>query len=204
MRSTIFDIGNVLVRYDHRRTLNSLAAFYETEVAKLLDVYADIGRAFGVGELTPDQVCTLLNSRIGANRTLQQFSGAFCAGLTRNDDALSYAASLQVEGELAVGAISNTNAIHVAWLDANVPELNEFELVIMSNEVGLLKPDLEIFELAMELLDAPAEQILYVDDIAENVMAARRLGMTGVIHTDWVQTRPQIEAWRAGHSLASA
>ncbi|MFN3331624.1 MAG: HAD-IA family hydrolase, partial [Caldilinea sp.] len=74
---------------------------------------------------------------------------------------------------------------------------NEFELVIMSNEVGLRKPDPEIYELAMEILDASPAQILYVDDRAENVEAARQLGTNAILHRDWIKTRSLIDAWRS-------
>lgn len=196
MHSIVFDIGNVLVRYDHQRTMTALSDLYSTDPTQILALYSGIGRKFGTGEITPTQVVDLLNSRFDAAHSSEEFSQAFCAGLMRDDEALAYAVSLQVDGELMVGAISNTNAVHVAWLDAHVPELNEFELVIMSNEVGMLKPDPEIFALALEILDAQPAQVLYIDDLAENVEAARQLGMSAILHHDWTETRAQIEAWR--------
>ncbi len=198
MRAILFDIGNVLVDYDHRQTLSAVAAVFGVEPDHLDVLYREIGPAFGRGELTPAQVCTFLNQRLGANISLEHFTTAFCAGLTRQAEALQYAADLQVEGEMQVGAISNTNAVHVAWLDEHAPELAQFDLVIMSNEVNLLKPDSEIFELALEVLDLPAEQALYIDDAAENVVAAQRLGMASFVHIDWAETRRQIDAWRSG------
>ncbi|HHW86112.1 MAG TPA: HAD-IA family hydrolase [Chloroflexi bacterium] len=196
MHAIIFDIGNVLVKYDHARTLAAVAATFGVSPATLDNAYADIGPAFGLGQLQPDQVCSMLNQRFGAAIALTEFATAFCAGLARDDDALAYADTLQVDGELFVGAISNTNAIHVAWLDAHVPELSHFELVIMSNEVALLKPDPEIFALAQELLAVPADHVLYIDDSAENVAAAQSIGMKSFTHVDWVTTRSRIEAWR--------
>ncbi len=197
MRFILFDIGNVLVRYDHQRTVAALSTLYGTTPTQLLAVYSEIGRSFGMGDMSPAQIVELLNRRFATTSSLEAFTAAFCVGLARDDVALAYAASLQVDGELAVGAISNTNAVHVAWLDAHVPELNQFELVIMSNEVGLLKPDPDIFALALEILDAQPAQVLYVDDLAENVEAAQRLGIRAIHHHDWVETRAQIEAWRA-------
>lgn len=196
MRSILFDIGNVLVRYDHQRTITALAEIYSCDPVQLLTLYGEIGRMFGMGEISPTQVLDLFNSRFNAAYSLEEFTEAFCAGLMRDEDALAYAVALQVDSELAVGAISNTNAIHVAWLDAHVPELNELELVLMSNEVGLLKPDPEIFELAMEILDTSPVHILYIDDLAENVESARQLGMSVLLHRDWSETRTQIETWR--------
>ncbi|MCL4828249.1 MAG: HAD family phosphatase [Caldilinea sp.] len=197
MRFILFDIGNVLVRYDHQRTMTALADLYHTDPVQLSTFYNQIGRQFGVGEITPTQVVDMLNSRFNTSHSLEEFTKAFCAGLMRDDAALAYAVALQVEDELAVGAISNTNAVHVAWLDDRAPELNEFELVIMSNEVGLRKPDPEIYELAMEILNASPAQILYVDDLAENVEAARQLGMSAILHHDWAKTRALIDAWRS-------
>jgi len=197
MRFILFDIGNVLVRYDHQRTMTALADLYHADPVQLSTFYNQIGRQFGVGEITPTQVVDMLNSRFNTSHSLEEFTKAFCAGLMRDDAALAYAVALQVEDELAVGAISNTNAVHVAWLDDRAPELNEFELVIMSNEVGLRKPDPEIYELAMEILNASPAQILYVDDLAENVEAARQLGMSAILHHDWAETRALIDAWRS-------
>lgn len=197
MRFVLFDIGNVLVHYDHQRTMAALADLYHADPIQLSIFYSQIGRQFGIGEITPTQVVDMLNSHYNTTCSLEEFAEAFCAGLMRDDAALAYAVALQVEGELAVGAISNTNAVHVAWLDAHAPELNEFELVIMSNEVGLRKPDPEIYELAMEILDASPAQILYVDDRAENVEAARQLGTNAILHRDWIKTRSLIDAWRS-------
>ena len=204
MRAILFDIGNVLVAYDHRQTLNTVAAVFGVDRDRIAELYHTIGPAFGRGELTPAQVCAFLNQRLAASVGLDQFTTAFCAGLTRDAGALQEAASLQVEGELYVGAISNTNAVHVAWLDEHAPELAQFELVIMSNEVGLLKPDPEIFALALDLLDLPAAQTLYIDDAAENVVAAQQLGIASFVHIDWAQTRRRIVAWRSGAPFSPA
>ncbi|MBE2236457.1 MAG: HAD-IA family hydrolase [Caldilineaceae bacterium] len=204
MQAILFDIGNVLVWYNHSRTLEAVATLYGVDPARVSDLYTGISHAFGLGEIMPEQVCALLNEQFDASVSLEQFEQAFSAGITRNEDALSYAAGLQVEGELVIGAISNTNASHVAWLDAHIPELKQFELVIMSNEVGLLKPNPDIFELALELLNLSAGQVLYIDDAAENVATAHQLGMESFTHIDWEQTRARIAEWRAASSVAVA
>lgn len=201
MHAILFDIGNVLVHYDHARTLAAVAAAYGVTPATVNEAFATISRQFGLGQLQPDQVCAVLNRHCGASIALTEFAVAFCTGLARDDDALAYVDALQIDDELLVGAISNTNAIHVAWLDAHVPELSHFELVVMSNEVALLKPDPEIFALALELLAIPADRVLYIDDIAENVAAARSMGMESFAHVDWNVTRTHIEAWRRSQGI---
>ncbi|MGL4648121.1 MAG: HAD-IA family hydrolase, partial [Caldilineaceae bacterium] len=123
----------------------------------------------------------------------------FCAGLARDERALAYAVALEARDGVLVGVISNTNAIHVAWLDEHVPELRTFDLVMMSNEIGLEKPDPAAYRLALELLDVRAEDAIFVDDLAENVLAAQALGLAGIIHRSWDETPELLESWLHGH-----
>lgn len=204
MRTILFDIGNVLVGYDHARTVHALAALFDVLPARAGAAYAEIGREFGLGRLSPDEVCAFLNKRLGGEVLLPHFVTAFYAGLMRDDGAFAYASQLQRIGGFQVGAISNTNALHVAWLDAHVPELDTFDLVMMSNEVHLLKPDPAIFELALELLDTAPEQVLFIDDLAENIVAAQSLGMAGIIHEHWSHTWLQLNAWSAARGGETA
>ncbi len=65
-----------------------------------------------------------------------RFFEAYCLGLCRDDQALSYASSLKRRG-VAIGVISNTNDVHVHWLRAQIPEFASFDSVIFSSDVGL-------------------------------------------------------------------
>lgn len=195
MRSILFDLGNVLVRYEHATMISAVAACYGAAPQAIHAAFAAVSTEYGLGLLTTPDLLDGLNRRFGQAVDEERFVRAFCTGLARDDEALALALALQERPLVQVGAISNTNGLHVTWLDNHVPELAEFELVMMSNEVHLLKPDPEIFELALELLDTAAGDVLYIDDLAANVEAARQVGMAGIVHAEWSSTRPQIEAW---------
>ena len=146
MKATIFDLGNVLVRYDHQRTLEALAAVSAASADDLRTLLAgQVGEAVGVGEMDGDEFHDRLVQRAGTTRDFDRFYAALCAGMTPDQDALDYALALQARPDTTVAVLSNTNQLHVRWLDANVPELQEFDLVMMSNEVHLAKPDPAIF-----------------------------------------------------------
>ncbi|MCB0189861.1 MAG: HAD-IA family hydrolase, partial [Caldilineaceae bacterium] len=153
------------------------------------------GAALGVGDLTAEEFYQLLVDAAGLQSDFADFIDAYASGIQRNDAALAYAVELQQRAGLAVAVISNTNDAHVRWIDQHIPELMQLELVMMSNEVAILKPAAAIFELAMELLSVMPEQCVFIDDIAENVAAAEQLGMAGIVHHVWEITRPAIEAW---------
>lgn len=197
MKAIIFDLGNVLIDYDHQRTLAAMARLYGMDPEQISAAFDQVGAAFGLGEMDTQEFHHRMDRLLGHSTDGAAFEAAFNAGPARNDAALAYAVALQQHPGVTVAAISNTNQLHVAWIDANAPELNQLDLVMMSNEVGMAKPDPAIFRLALELLDLPAGQTLFVDDLAENVEAARHLGMAGIVHTTWHETRPLIEAWLA-------
>ncbi len=72
-----------------------------------------------------------------------------------------------------------------SWGNHYDPEvLALFDVVVISSQVGLRKPQPEIYTLALEQLNVAAQGAVLVDDGAPNVEAAERLGITGVLHTD--------------------
>lgn len=68
-----------------------------------------------------------------------------------------------------------------------------FDAVVISGEVGLRKPDPEIYLLAAQRLELPPAQVVFVDDLAPNVRAAAAVGMVGVHHTDVAATAGELE-----------
>ena len=74
---------------------------------------------------------------------------------------------------------------------ADVPGL--FDTVVLSGEVGMRKPEKEIFLHAARALGLPPAQCVFVDDLAANVAAAQACGMTGVLHTEPADTAKALQ-----------
>ena len=70
-----------------------------------------------------------------------------------------------------------------------------FDTLVISGEVGLRKPEPEIFHLAADRLGLQPAECVMVDDLAPNVEAARALGMTAVLHTSYDATRRELETF---------
>ena len=60
-----------------------------------------------------------------------------------------------------------------------------FDAVVISGEVGMRKPEPEIFAHVLDLLGVRADETVFVDDLAPNVRAARSLGLVAVHHTSY-------------------
>jgi putative hydrolase of the HAD superfamily len=69
-----------------------------------------------------------------------------------------------------------------------------FDDIVISGEVGLRKPEPEIFRLAADRLNLRPAECVFVDDLEVNVDGARALGMTGILHTSYDETRRELES----------
>lgn len=67
-----------------------------------------------------------------------------------------------------------------------------FDAVVISGEVGMRKPDEDIYLFAAEQLGLPPSACVFVDDLDRNVEVAERLGMAGIVHRDNGETLPQL------------
>lgn len=195
MKAVIFDLGNVLVNYDGVDTFTAVSQLASISLDEIYGHYQQHEHTFGTGQLSGLAYYQKLDEAFGLSASYDRFAAAFCRNQQRNETALAFARELQGRANVTVGIISNTNGVHASWLHTNLPELEQFDSVILSNEVGLLKPDPAIYELALNQLGISAEQALFVDDLAENVAGGTAVGLTGYLHKDWPDTRRFIENW---------
>jgi putative hydrolase of the HAD superfamily len=93
------------------------------------------------------------------------------------------------EAGVPTGLISNS------WvMDHYTDEIRGlFDAVVISAEVGLHKPQPEIYRLAAERLGVATENCVIVDDLRENCAGAEAVGMTAVLHRDADQTIARME-----------
>lgn len=71
--------------------------------------------------------------------------------------------------------------------------VDHFDAMVVSGEVGLRKPDREIFQLAVTRLRVPPEASVFVDDMEHNLEPARAIGLTVVHHIDVERTVAELE-----------
>lgn len=67
-----------------------------------------------------------------------------------------------------------------------------FDQVVISGEVGMRKPEPEIFHYTARLVEAAPRECVFVDDLAHNVAAAARLGFLGIHHVSYSVTATEV------------
>ena len=181
-----FDLGNVLLHFDHR-----LAATQMAEVAKLeLDRVWDLVFATGdllveieTGRLGPQEFYEHFCRETGTRADYGLLEEAGSAIFTVNAPMLPIITHLEAAGH-RLGVLSNTSESHWRYIARQYPMIpRTFEPAALSFKAGVMKPDPAIYQYAADLAGVAPEEIFFTDDRAENVAGALRAGFDAVPFT---------------------
>jgi len=151
------------------------------------DALADL-RALETGAIEEDEFERRFAKRLGLSQAADLIESMF-RGMRPAGPMVAAVRSARVAG-VRTGLISNS------WSTTHYDRdlLGElFNAVVISAEVGLHKPQPEIYLLAAKRLGEPPERCVFVDDLRENCAGAEAVGMTAVLHRDAEQTIARLE-----------
>ena len=114
--------------------------------------------------------------------------GRLFAGLGPDDAMVGAVRRVRGAG-IKTGLISNSWGLGI--YDRAPVDL--FDETVISGDVGLHKPQPEIYALACERLALPPADCVFVDDLRENVAGAEAVGMTAILHRDATATIARLE-----------
>jgi putative hydrolase of the HAD superfamily len=145
-------------------------------------------RSLERGELTEDEFAGRFAPLLGIEDSEGLVARLF-AGM-QPDEAMTEAVKRARRKGVRTGLISNSWGRGRYDRDA-FAEL--FDGVVISGEVGLNKPQPEIFRLGAERVGLSPEECVFVDDLRENCEGAEAVGMTAVLHRGADGTLPELE-----------
>jgi putative hydrolase of the HAD superfamily len=182
-RLLVFDFGNVLGLFSHRRSAEQVAALGGADVdAVLAFLYGgDLENTFDGGLLAEAAYRDLVCTRFGLRCPADAFDRALGDMFTRNEDVIGLLPALKRRHRLLL--LSNTNAIHLKQIRRQFGDaLGLFEHLVFSHEVAMRKPQERIYRHCERLAGARPEECLFIDDIVANVEAARACGWQGIVY----------------------
>ncbi|SRR5258707_807539 len=190
----VFDLGGVLIEWDPRHLYRKLFAGDEAAMEHFLATVCthewnrgqDAGRSFAEG-------CRLLKGQHPDKAELIDAYGA------RFDEMMPgpIAGSVEILAELRdrgtrLYGLTNFSAETYPPTFERFRFLRWLEGVLVSGEVGVIKPDPRIYELLIERFGIDPHNTVYIDDVAANVAAARLFGIHGVHFTTPAALREEL------------
>ena len=174
------DLGGVLVRTEFQAPRQHLAERLGMEYEDIVRIVFDgeSGRRASLGELTEAEHWAEVTHRLRRPaKEADAIRDEFFAGDVIDRNLVDFLRGLR--DTYKTGLISNAWSGLRPWIVTNKFD-DAFDLMVISAEVGVMKPDARIFQYALEQLDLAPSEAAFIDDVPENVAAARLLGMHAI------------------------
>jgi putative hydrolase of the HAD superfamily len=185
----IFDFGNVVAHFDYRHAAERFGRLMGLSAEDFLQRalaagFLEVLKDFESGRLSSEafhlRVCEMTGLGCGFERFAENWRHIFWANepvhrLIDGWRGLGYT--------IVLG--SNTNPIHADHFRVQFAEvLRHFDRLVLSYEVGHVKPSPEFYAACASAAGRPAGECAFIDDLAENVQGANRAGLIGVHYFD--------------------
>lgn len=175
----VLDLGNVVVKLAYERVLEAICSLSSLRRDELIRVMEEPGgyRDMERGSVSFFDFHGLLVEKAGYRGSLSQFRKVWADFFDGPVDGIETLLE-RVRARYRVAFLSNSNEVHAAVIPAKFAVLFEDEdQFVFSHEHHCAKPDPQLFRIACDLLGAEPSAVIYVDDLSENVFAARHMGM---------------------------
>ena len=181
IKAVIFDLGRVIVPFDFNRGYIRLAPLCGIPAAEISGRIAPTGlvERFESGGIEPRDFVRELSKQLNLDTSYENFREIW------NSIFLPHTLipEAMIEGiarNYQLVLLSNTNAIHFEMLRENYPLLRHFHALVLSYQVGAMKPLPLIYRRAIEAAGCLPEECFFTDDIPAYVAAARAQGIDAV------------------------
>lgn len=175
----LFDLGNTVIKLAYERVLESIckdSSIARDELVELLEKpgsYRDLER----GAITFSDFYDFLRERAGYRGSLRDFhaiwSDFFDGPVPGIEEVLD-----RVRERYRVAFLSNSNEVHAEVIPRQFGGLfRKEDRFVFSHRFKSAKPDPDLFQRALEVVGALPQQAVFIDDLLENVLAARSLGL---------------------------
>jgi putative hydrolase of the HAD superfamily len=192
--TTLFlDIGGVLLTdgWDHHARKRA-ATNFKLEWAEMEERHSLNFDIFEEGKLTLEEYLDRVVFHQKRPFTRAQFRRFMFAQSKPYPEMIELVAQLKVRHGLKIAVVSNEGR------ELNAYRIRKFKLdgfvdfFVSSCFVHIRKPDADIFRLALDIAQAPARQVVYIEDTPMFVQIAADVGIRSILHTNYKSTRAKL------------
>ncbi len=180
------DLGNVLVNFDHRIAVRRIQPFTQRTFEDIYQLFFDspLIKDFEEGRLASPDFFDSLKQELGLKDiSFDTFSSIWNEIFFANEDILEVLKGLRKNYKLYL--LSNINEMHYKYICDRFPDhMKVFDKIYLSYEVGRRKPHQDIYLKPMKEAGVSPEEVLYIDDRADLIAEAKKLGIKAILFKD--------------------
>lgn len=199
IKNVIFDVGRVLVDWDPEPMFRELG--FDGETAKIVaraTVYSDDWAEYDRSAVSDEEMLEKFISNAPAYekeiRLVWENAGR---PVHRRPYAAEWIRSLRREG-YHVYILSNYSRHTYEQTGEELSFVREADGALFSFEVGLIKPEPEIYQSLFSRFQLDPKECIFLDDCEENITAGEALGMSGIVFTSYEQAIAELAGYGVG------
>jgi putative hydrolase of the HAD superfamily len=183
--NVVFDLGGVLFDWNPQKVLEAFFPGQALCARMMQAIYRHPDwAALDRGVLSEADMLDRLVTRTGVDhRLLQEILQATRASLLPLENSWALVEQLHRQ-QIPLYVISNMPLSTWLHLQQHHPRWHYFHGILISAELGMVKPEKPIFESLLSRYQLQAGDTLFIDDAEENVRAARQAGLQGMLFTN--------------------
>lgn len=182
VKALLFDLGGVVIDYDFNRVFARWANDSERSFEEIQSRFSfdHSFEALERGEMDATDYFDSLRTSLGIDISDRQFEDGWNSVYL--DEIVGMAELLDfAKQNLPIYALTNSNAVHKkVWSIQFRKTLSRFRTVFNSSDIGSRKPDPEVFHFIANATGVPLHQMIFYDDLMENIVGAEAVGMNTV------------------------
>ncbi|MFD7785950.1 HAD family hydrolase [Streptomyces nojiriensis] len=197
MKAVLFDMFGVIARVQSPESMAVLERTAGADPDRFWAAYWSERPPYDRGEVTGPDYWQAVCAHLGIppdRRLTEELTAADLRSWSEIDQRMVDLLGRLADQGVVLGLLSNIPEDLAARYEATQPWLERFAVRGLSCRIGSAKPEPAAYEWCVRELGLPPEEILFVDDRAENVDAARRLGIQGHVFTSPEELRAALEA----------
>jgi putative hydrolase of the HAD superfamily len=178
IRAVALDVGNVLIGLEFERVFRAasrLTGLPEEEMRRRLRD-PGLARDYETGRMSSLEFSERFRHLLGLTISFDEL-GALWSDMFADEPLVDESLLVAVKRRCPLLAASNTNEMHFNHLLSKYPLFRLFDELVLSYQVGAMKPDAAFFEALLERSGRRPEEIFFTDDVEANVEGARLLGI---------------------------
>lgn len=184
IKTVIFDLGNVIVRFDHSRIVQRIEQFCDLKSDEIYGHFflSTVVHEYDHGQISSAEFYDKIKQVLNLQMSFAEFSAAWnCTFDLEPILPEELIKSLSEKYRLLI--LSDTNEFHFEFIKENFRALSYFDDYVLSYQVGAIKPAPEIFRAAIEKADCLPEECFFTDDREPNVHGAQQVGIKAIQFT---------------------
>jgi glucose-1-phosphatase len=185
IKALLFDLGNVLVRVDTERAFRQIADVTGFSRRAIIDMLIG-GRLhdrYEIGAISTDDFYAEFSKRSSKQFSRAELLDAASDIFTEMKEMTELVGRAKRMGYRLV-VVSNTNEAHVEFVRKRWRFLEDFDQLVLSFQIGAVKPQRQFYEAALQAAGCAAQECLFVDDLAPNIAGATEFGFNTLLFKD--------------------